>query len=98
MTTAAHRHPQSRSGVLGREVRPWQPSRALAELPRNVAVIIWLNGPFGIGKPSTAQALMQRLPGAVLSNPEPFGTALHLASSMHPKSCIASGSLNTCRR
>jgi adenylylsulfate kinase-like enzyme len=41
-----------------------------------VAVILWLNGPFGIGKSSTAQALMQRLPSAVLFDPEPFGTAL----------------------
>ena len=39
-------------------------------------VTIWLNGPFGIGKSSTAQALMQRLPRAVLFDPEPFGTAL----------------------
>jgi GNAT superfamily N-acetyltransferase len=39
-------------------------------------VIIWLNGPFGVGKTITAQALLRRLPRAVLFDPEPFGTAL----------------------
>jgi thymidylate kinase len=41
-----------------------------------VAVIIWLNGPFGVGKTTTAEALLRRLPRAVLFDPEPFGTAL----------------------
>ena len=45
-------------------------------LPDHVAVIIWLNGPFGIGKSTTAQALLRRLPQAVLFDPEPFGAAL----------------------
>jgi hypothetical protein len=45
-------------------------------LPHHVAVIIWLNGPFGIGKSTTAQALRRRLPQAVLFDPEPFGAAL----------------------
>ena len=39
-------------------------------------MIIWLNGPFGIGKTTTAQVLARRLPRAVLFDPEPFGTAL----------------------
>jgi [ribosomal protein S5]-alanine N-acetyltransferase len=39
-------------------------------------VIIWLNGPFGVGKTSTARALARRLPGALLYDPEPFGAAL----------------------
>jgi hypothetical protein len=39
-------------------------------------VIIWLNGPFGIGKTTTAHACLRRLPQAVLFDPEPFGTAL----------------------
>jgi len=41
-----------------------------------VAVIIWLNGPFGIGKSTTTRALLRRLPEAVLFDPEPFGAAL----------------------
>jgi ribosomal protein S18 acetylase RimI-like enzyme len=41
-----------------------------------VGVIIWLNGPFGIGKTTTARALLRRVPRAVLFDPEPFGTAL----------------------
>ena len=41
-----------------------------------MAVIIWLNGPFGIGKTTTARALLRRVPRAVLFDPEPFGTAL----------------------
>jgi hypothetical protein len=36
-------------------------------------VLIWLNGPFGIGKTSTAEALIRRLPGAILFDPEPVG-------------------------
>jgi len=39
-------------------------------------MIIWLNGPFGIGKTSTAHALLRRLPAALLYDPEPFGAAL----------------------
>jgi GNAT superfamily N-acetyltransferase len=39
-------------------------------------VIIWLNGPFGIGKSTTARALLRRFPQAVLFDPEPFGAAL----------------------
>ena len=41
-----------------------------------MAVIIRLNGPFGVGKTTTADALLRRLPRAVLFDPEPFGTAL----------------------
>jgi ribosomal protein S18 acetylase RimI-like enzyme len=41
-----------------------------------VAVIIWLNGPFGVGKTTTAQALLRRRPQAVCFDPEPFGAAL----------------------
>jgi deoxyadenosine/deoxycytidine kinase len=36
-------------------------------------VIIWLDGPFGIGKSTTAQALLEHLPEAVLFDPELFG-------------------------
>lgn len=44
-----------------------------------VVVILWLNGPFGVGKTSAADALLQRMPGALLFDPEPFGTALRHA-------------------
>ncbi len=69
--------PESRSGELGLRIPAL--GRRLAYwpgLPHNVAVILWLNGPFGTGKSSTAQALVRRLPRAVLFDPEPFGTAL----------------------
>jgi len=39
-------------------------------------MIIWLNGPFGIGKTSTAHALLRRVPAALLYDPELFGAAL----------------------
>ena len=32
--------------------------------------IIWLNGPFGVGKSSAARALRERWPGSVVVNPE----------------------------
>ena len=51
-------------------------SRRIATISHHVAVIIWLNGPFGVGKTTTAEALLRRLPRAVLFDPEPFGTAL----------------------
>jgi len=39
-------------------------------------VIIWLNGPFGIGKTSAAKALVQRLPDGLLYDPELIGEML----------------------
>jgi len=39
-------------------------------------VILFLNGPFGIGKTTTARLLVERLPGAVLYDPELVGTFL----------------------
>jgi hypothetical protein len=39
-------------------------------------VIIWLNGPFGIGKTTAAQALVQRLPDGLLYDPELIGELL----------------------
>lgn len=38
--------------------------------------IIWINGPFGIGKTQTAQALNERLDGSFLFDPEEMGSAL----------------------
>jgi AAA domain len=39
-------------------------------------VIIWLNGPFGIGKTQTAYELHERLPGSFVCDPEDIGFAL----------------------
>jgi hypothetical protein len=39
-------------------------------------VILFLNGAFGIGKTTVARALVARLPGAVLYDPEPLGILL----------------------
>ena len=39
-------------------------------------MIVWLNGPFGIGKSTTAEALVRKLPGAMLYDPEIVGAAL----------------------
>lgn len=38
--------------------------------------IIWINGPFGIGKTTVAQALHERLPGSFIFDPEEMGHAL----------------------
>lgn len=40
------------------------------------APIIWINGPFGIGKTQTAQILHERLPGSFIFDPEEMGSAL----------------------
>lgn len=49
-------------------------------------VLIWLNGPFGVGKTAAAEALVQRcLPRCILFDPEPLGAMLrHIASAMDP--------------
>ncbi len=39
-------------------------------------MLIWLNGPFGVGKTSAAAALVKRLPGALLYDPELVGAML----------------------
>jgi hypothetical protein len=39
-------------------------------------MIVFLNGPFGIGKTTTARLLVVRLPGARLYNPERVGTVV----------------------
>jgi hypothetical protein len=39
-------------------------------------VLIWLNEPFGVGKTSAAEALVKRLPAALLYDPELVGTML----------------------
>lgn len=45
-------------------------------------MIVWVNGAFGVGKSHSAAELVRRVPGAVLSDPEPVGFSLH---RMQPK-------------
>ena len=40
-------------------------------------MLIWLNGPFGVGKTQTAHELHRRLPGSFICDPEHLGFALH---------------------
>ncbi|MGH2363549.1 MAG: AAA family ATPase [Chloroflexota bacterium] len=39
-------------------------------------MIVWINGPFGVGKSSVAQALTEHLRSAILIDPEEFGYLL----------------------
>lgn len=39
-------------------------------------MLIWINGPFGVGKTQTAWELHRRLPGSAVSDPEVMGYAL----------------------
>jgi hypothetical protein len=36
-------------------------------------MLVWINGPFGVGKTATAYELRRRLPGSVVCNPEHVG-------------------------
>jgi hypothetical protein len=40
-------------------------------------VLVWINGPFGIGKTASAWDLQRRLPGSVVCDPEHLGYGLH---------------------
>ena len=40
-------------------------------------MLVWINGPFGVGKTQTAFELRRRLPGSVLADPEEVGFGLH---------------------
>lgn len=40
-------------------------------------MLIWINGPFGVGKTQTAFELHRRLPGSVVCDPEYVGFGLH---------------------
>jgi hypothetical protein len=40
-------------------------------------VLVWINGPFGVGKTQTAFELARRLPGSLVSDPEHLGFGLH---------------------
>jgi hypothetical protein len=39
-------------------------------------MVVWINGPFGVGKTAVARALRGRIPGAVLFDPEWVGLVL----------------------
>ncbi|MEU2389745.1 ATP-binding protein [Streptomyces sp. NPDC007369] len=40
-------------------------------------MIVWLNGPFGVGKTQTSYELHRRLPGSAVCDPEHVGFGLH---------------------
>jgi AAA domain len=42
-----------------------------------VAVLVWINGPFGVGKTASAYDLHRRLPGSIVCDPEHLGIGLH---------------------
>ena len=41
-------------------------------------MIIWLNGPFGVGKTSVAASLRASMPDSIVFDPEVIGTLLHV--------------------
>jgi len=41
-----------------------------------IAMLLWINGPFGGGKSSTARELRDRLPGSLICDPEHLGFGL----------------------
>ncbi|MDQ1031456.1 hypothetical protein QF035_009038 [Streptomyces umbrinus] len=47
-------------------------------------MIIWINGPFGGGKTTTASLLHQRLPGSIITDPEEVGFLLRKSLGDHP--------------
>ena len=40
-------------------------------------MLVWINGPFGVGKTQTAHELHRRRPGSVICDPEQVGFGLH---------------------
>ncbi|MEE1941069.1 AAA family ATPase [Streptomyces sp. TRM 70361] len=40
-------------------------------------MLLWINGPFGVGKTHTAHELARRLPGSTVSDPELLGFGIH---------------------
>ncbi|MEO8482587.1 MAG: AAA family ATPase [Acidobacteriota bacterium] len=51
---------------------------------RSEAVVIFINGSFGIGKTTVARNLRARLPGSIVFDPEPVGLALKFLSRWIP--------------
>jgi hypothetical protein len=49
---------------------------AAAARLQSVFMLLWINGPFGGGKSSTARELRSRLPGSVICDPEELGFGL----------------------
>jgi hypothetical protein len=51
----------------------------------HVPMLVWLNGPFGVGKTSVAQERVTALPKSLLYDPEPLGSMLrHSTRSVEP--------------
>lgn len=42
-----------------------------------MVVLVWINGPFGVGKTAAAFDLRRRLPGSIVCDPEHVGIGLH---------------------
>ncbi|MFF1678419.1 AAA family ATPase [Streptomyces sp. NPDC058256] len=47
-------------------------------------MLVWLNGPFGGGKTTTATLLHQQLPGSIITDPEEVGFLLRASLGDHP--------------
>ncbi|WP_208026387.1 hypothetical protein [Streptomyces sp. Tu 3180] len=50
-------------------------------------MIIWLNGPFGGGKPTLASPLCRALSGAVVADPEAIGDLLRSTLASRDLQC-----------
>ena len=46
-------------------------------------MLLWINGPFGGGKTHAADAILRRLPGSVICDPEHLGYGLHRMTPPH---------------
>lgn len=49
-------------------------------------MLVWINGPFGVGKTQTSSELHRRLPGSVVADPEEVGFGLHRMVPRHLRS------------
>ncbi|MEW2546658.1 hypothetical protein AB0910_12900 [Streptomyces sp. NPDC047002] len=47
-------------------------------------MIIWVNGPFGGGKTTTARLLHRQLPTSLITDPEEIGFVLRKSIGDHP--------------
>ena len=59
---------------------------ASRRLGRLLRVLLWINGPFGVGKTQTAHEIQRRLPGSVICDPEEVGYGLHRMTPTHLRS------------
>jgi hypothetical protein len=46
-------------------------------------VLVWINGPFGVGKTHTADEIQRRLAGSIICDPEHLGYGLHRMTPPH---------------